>query len=112
MLDIPSIHHQDPAIPPILANLDLNRAVDAGDPLDYIEVTHANAIVTALKGHRGELPSRFGNTYYYMFVDSGNHLVTPHIINMASSRAVAVQTAYKFYISTGIINFSLHSLNL
>ena len=52
--DIPSIHQKNPEIPPVLANLDLNRGVAAGDALDYEQVIHANAVATALKGYRGE----------------------------------------------------------
>lgn len=52
--DIPSIHQKNPAIPAVLANLDLNRGVVAGDVLNYEEVVHANAVATALKGYRGK----------------------------------------------------------
>ena len=52
--DIPSIHQKNPAIPAVLANLDLNRGVVAGDPLNYEEVVHAKAVVTALNGYQGE----------------------------------------------------------
>lgn len=96
--NIPSIHQKHPAIPAVLANLDLNRGVVAGDPLDYEEVTHANAVVTALKAYKGELGLRFGQTLVpYEFVDTGDPLVTPEMIQTASSRAVAIETACRFH---------------
>ena len=52
--DIPSIHQKIPAILAVLAILDLNHGVVAGDPLNYEEVVHAKAVVIALNGYRGE----------------------------------------------------------
>ena len=109
--NIPSIHQKNPAtIPPVLGNLDLNRHIAAGDPLDYQHVTNANALATALKGQRGGLELSWTCDWYsYVFVDCGDPQVTQQMVNIAASRAVAVETACKFHISTCIIG-SLHSL--
>jgi len=47
--DIPSIHQKNPAIPAALGNLDLNRSIAAGDPLDYQQVIHAKAVAAVLQ---------------------------------------------------------------
>jgi hypothetical protein len=66
---IPSIHQKNPHnIPAILANLDLNRGVQAGDDLNYEEVIHANAVATALKGIQGELELRTRHTSFTLCV--------------------------------------------
>ena len=52
--NIPSIHQKRPGIPAALGNLDLNRQVAAGDPLDYQKVVHAKSVAAALQGLRGE----------------------------------------------------------
>jgi hypothetical protein len=94
--DIPSIHQKNPDIPAVLANLDLNRGVRAGDALDYEEVIHANAVASALKSYRGELASRLASCqalYFCITTDSGDPLATQEMVKTATSRAVAVETA-------------------
>ena len=62
--DIPSIHQKNPAIPAVLANLDLNCGVAAGDALNYKEAIHANTVVTALKSYQGELGLAYLDTLH------------------------------------------------
>lgn len=52
---IPSVAQQNPGLPaPVLGLLDLNRAIQPGQPLDYVHVKHAKASAQALKGIHGE----------------------------------------------------------
>lgn len=54
--DIPSVAQKNPGLPaPILGLLDLNRPVQAGQPLDYAQVKNAKASANALKGIHGEV---------------------------------------------------------
>ncbi len=52
--DIPSIHEQNPGMPQVLGNIDLNRSIRVGDPLDYEHVTNARSTAKALKVMHGE----------------------------------------------------------
>jgi hypothetical protein len=52
--NIPSIHEKHQEIPAVFENLDLNRGIAAGDPLDYDLVSHSKAVAMALKGYRSE----------------------------------------------------------
>jgi hypothetical protein len=52
--DIPSVSQKNPGLPP-LGHLDLNRTIQAGQPLEYTHVKHTKALARALKSIHGEL---------------------------------------------------------
>lgn len=52
--NIASLHAKHPALPAILNNLDLNRAINAGDPLSQQELDHARFVALSLKGLHGK----------------------------------------------------------
>lgn len=52
--NIPSVHNRHPDMPAVLGNLDLNSSIEAGDPLDYLQVQNAKALATTLKSLRGK----------------------------------------------------------
>ena len=55
--DIPSVQDVNPALPPVLGHLDLNRTIFAGDPIICQNLSHAKAVVMTLKGLNGSMPN-------------------------------------------------------
>ena len=54
--DIPSLSQTIPALPAVLGNLDLNRPIVAGTPIDPAHLTDAKIVVRRLKARRGKSP--------------------------------------------------------
>ena len=52
--NIPSVQNRNPALPAVLGQVDLNRAIAAGDAIDRDNLIHAKAVATALKGVHGK----------------------------------------------------------
>ncbi len=52
--DIQSIHEANPGLPPTLGNLDVNRRICAGDPIDPEHRRHAWAVFNVLKAMHSE----------------------------------------------------------
>ena len=56
--DIPSIHGTNPALPPVLGQVDLNQALFAGNVIAQQDLSHAKAVAKALKGIKGNIPGQ------------------------------------------------------
>lgn len=52
--NIATVHAKHPSLPAILGNLDLDRAINAGDPLSQQNLDHARFVALALKGLCGK----------------------------------------------------------
>ncbi|KIM44122.1 hypothetical protein M413DRAFT_25591 [Hebeloma cylindrosporum] len=69
MHDIPSIHASNPTVPATLGNLNLDRGVQAGDPILFGDLHHAKSVVSAYES--GDDP-----------------LITPAVVASAELRAM------------------------
>lgn len=52
--NIPSIHASNPAVPAVLGNLDLNRGVQTGLPVDPQNLANAKSVAKGLRVIHGE----------------------------------------------------------
>jgi hypothetical protein len=52
--DIARVQSKHEALPAILANVDLSRAIGAGDPVIDADLIHARSVALVLKGVKGD----------------------------------------------------------
>jgi hypothetical protein len=58
--DIASVQSKHDQLPAVLANIDLNRGVGAGDPVDRADLIHARSVALVLKGVKGDSGRKAG----------------------------------------------------
>jgi hypothetical protein len=55
LYDISSVHESNGGVPAVLGNLDLNRAIQAGAPIDRQNLAHAKSVAKGLRAMHGGL---------------------------------------------------------
>jgi hypothetical protein len=68
--EIPSIHASNPTLPKILGNLDLNRSVQTGLPVDPENLVNAKAVAKGLRVIHGEFHYCCLNIRWSKFVNN------------------------------------------
>jgi len=92
---IPSLSETVPNLPP-LGNLDVNRAIFPGTPIDRANLAQAKAVVKGLQAAHGRYSPKAPQACILMdlFKDSPlNHGVTEDMVDAANLRMLAVEGA-------------------
>jgi hypothetical protein len=53
--DIASLRSKHEELPAVLADIDLNRGIRAGDPVDHVDLVNARSAAATLKAVRSEV---------------------------------------------------------
>jgi len=85
--DIPSIHATNPTIPAILGNMDMNRGIQAGLPVDPQNLVNAKSVAKALP---------------FIHQSGVDNRVTAAVVESAKLRANAVEAAHAMAMYTPI----------
>lgn len=93
MYNIPSIHESNGGMSAILVNLDLNRAIQAGDPIQPQNLIHAKSIAKKLKAIHGDFRwDWLNNLFTFLFLQLDGQ-ITAAVAESAELRAAAVEAA-------------------